>query len=189
VKQAVIQRLPSLREKRSEYEFHREYSQLHQQLVIERIASTSSIQNVSGSSKTLATSNSSSPDRVDLSQVAQLFKELGQLQSSNPAKFKQVLSDAASKLKEAAGQQTDSAQANFLTNLANQFQKASDSGDLSTLQPPGPPSGSHQPSQHNGAVQSATSTDSSSQLKELLELLKAFESGAGTSKISANTKT
>jgi hypothetical protein len=72
-------------------------------------------------------------DRVDFSQVAQLFKDLKQLETSNPAEFKQVAADAAAKLKAAAGQTTDTQQAAFLNSLADKFQTAASTGNLSAL--------------------------------------------------------
>lgn len=76
-----------------------------------------------------------STDRIDFSQAANLFKQLQQLQSSNPAELKQVLTDAVAKLKDAANQQTDPRAAQFFNNLADRFQKAADTGDLSSLHP------------------------------------------------------
>ena len=71
-----------------------------------------------------ASSGASSSDTIDFSQVGKLFQELKQLQTSDPSEFKQVLTDAATKLQAAAQQQTDPAQASFLNNLASRFQDA-----------------------------------------------------------------
>jgi hypothetical protein len=86
----------------------------------------------SGLSTTPPTSSS---DNIDFSQVASLFKQLRQLQQSNPTEFKQVLNDASSKLTVAAAQTTDPQQAAFLKDLAGKFQTASSTGDLSALTP------------------------------------------------------
>jgi hypothetical protein len=47
---------------------------------------------------TNTTSSTGSGDTVDFSRDSSLFSELQQLQSSNPAEFKQVLTDGAAKL-------------------------------------------------------------------------------------------
>jgi hypothetical protein len=67
-------------------------------------------------------------DSAHISGPAQLFGELQQLQSQNPAQFKQVVSDIATQLQNAA-KQTTGQQADFLTNLADKFQTASTTGD------------------------------------------------------------
>ena len=89
-----------------------------------------------GSGTTIQSNAVSSTDRLDLSKAADLFRDLQKLQTDNPAEFKQVLTDAAVKLQAAAQQQTDPAQASFLSSLSDRFQKAASSGDLSALKPP-----------------------------------------------------
>jgi hypothetical protein len=84
---------------------------------------------------TASTSLTASSDQVDVSQLSQLLKELRQLQQSNPTEFKQVLTDAAGKLKAAASQTTDTQQATFLNNLAQKFQTAANTGDPSAIMP------------------------------------------------------
>ena len=83
------------------------------------------------------TASSTSTDQIDFSQVAELFKELQQLQKSNPDELKQVLTEAAEKFKDAASQTTDTRDKQFLTNLSDRFQQAADTGDLSVLGPQG----------------------------------------------------
>jgi len=53
------------------------------------------LQSFNGSlaSTTSNTSSTTSPDQVNLSQVSTLFQQLQQLQTSNPAEFKKVLTD------------------------------------------------------------------------------------------------
>jgi len=107
---------------------------------IQALSSTSS-----SSSTAAATQSAASSDQVNFSQAADLFKQLQQLQTSNPTEFKQVLTDAATKLQTAATQQTDSQAASFLNNLASRFQTAANTGDLSALHPQSPSgtSGTH----------------------------------------------
>lgn len=103
----------------------------------------------SNSNDTTQTIAAQSQDKIDFSKVGDLFKQLQQLQSSAPAEFKQVLSDAAAKLKDAASQQTDPVAAKFLSGLADRFQKASDSGDLSALKSPTGSNGTYGPHGHH----------------------------------------
>ncbi len=90
-----------------------------------------------------------SADRVDFSKVGKVFSELEQLQKSDPEGLKQVLTDAVSKLKEAASEQTDPKAASFLSDLAGRFEKAADTGDLTALHPEAS-SGSSGPGGHHG---------------------------------------
>jgi len=71
---------------------------------------------------------------AQISKQGQLFSQLQQLQSSDPDKYKQLLTDAANKLSSAAQSATGGDQ-QFLSNLAAKFSKAAD-GDLSALEPP-----------------------------------------------------
>jgi len=135
--------------------------------LLSEIDSYLSTQQTSGNTSTTA-SNSTASDGVDFSQVAQLFKELQKLQSTDPAEFKKVLTDAAKKLKDAAGQQSDSKAAAFLTSLADKFQQAADTGDLSVLKPPASGSAYGPPPRSSNTT---TSTDSSNTQDLLAALL------------------
>lgn len=64
--------------------------------------------------------------------------ELAALQQSDPEKFKQVVGQIADQLSQAASSQTGAA-ANKLSELADKFKTAAESGDLSALQPPAHP--------------------------------------------------
>src|ERR1035437_2969545 len=145
--------------------------------LLNEISSITSTQRMSGSASTTSTSSTNSSDTVDFSEVAELFKELDHLKSSDPTKLKQVLSDAASKLKDAAGKATDSNQSNFLTDLSDKFQKAADTGDLSVLKPSSSSGRSYGP----GGSQISPSTDSSDYMQNLISnLVKKLGSGQGT---------
>lgn len=85
-------------------------------------------------------------DRAEISGPGKLFSELKQLAAQDPAKFKQVASDIATKLKAAAGNgnadstatSTSASSGNsFLNDLAAKFDAAAQSGDASGLQPNG----------------------------------------------------
>jgi len=87
-------------------------------------------------------------DSVQVSKTAEFFQQLRQLETQNPAEFKKELSDIASKLKNAAQQESDPSQSSFLNNLADRFQKVADTGDLSALKPPQASQGHHH---HHGS--------------------------------------
>src|SRR5260370_9777337 len=88
-------------------------------------------------------------DSVQVSKTAAFFQQLRQLESQNPAGFKKHLSDIAGKLKRAAQQESDPSQSSLLNNLADRFQKAADTGDLSALKPPQASQGHHH---HHGSA-------------------------------------
>jgi len=101
-------------------------------------SSPSDIQSVTSS--TSSATPVTSPDaangvNVDISRPGQLFSQLASLAQSNPADFKSVTADIAQKLKDAAGSATGS-QADFLNKIADRFQSASQSGNISDLAPP-----------------------------------------------------
>jgi hypothetical protein len=102
----------------------------------QQAASVSSLASTSGSSSVGGT-GSLTGDRANISGPGKLLGQLLALQSSDPAKFKQVAADIASALQIAAATQpTDTTANQFLTDLANQFQTVSTTGDLSALLPP-----------------------------------------------------
>ena len=74
---------------------------------------------------------------TSVSKQARFLNKLKQLQQSDPAKFKQVLTDVATALQAAAKTATGAQQQN-LTALAAKFTQAAN-GNLSALQPPQPP--------------------------------------------------
>jgi hypothetical protein len=134
------------------------------------------------STSTVASAPGVPQDRVDFSEIAQVMKDLSKLQSTDPARFKQVLSDAATQFQNAAGKETDPEKAKLLHDLANRFQQAADSGDLSALAPQQKTVHGHH-RHHHAAYQpppadSATSTDVQS---VLINALKSNTSTAGTS--------
>ena len=84
------------------------------------------------------TGNSGSGDAAttDISKGAQFASKLQQLKTSDPAKYKATLTEAASHLRDAAKSETGDA-GKFLNTLADKFDKAA-GGDDSALQPPDP---------------------------------------------------
>jgi hypothetical protein len=82
-----------------------------------------------------ASGTSGPASSVEISKPGQLFGKLQSLAESDPAKFKELMADAATKLKSAAENSTNSDQQKFLTDLASKFQKASETGDTSAIKP------------------------------------------------------
>lgn len=124
----------------------------------------------SSTSPASPTSTSGAAATATISTPGQLFGELQQLSQQNPSKFKAVAAQLASTFQNAASQATGP-QAQFLTQLANQFTQASQTG---TLQPPqgvqgsqgaGGAAGGHHHHHHHGGgggVSSLIGGDSSS---------------------------
>lgn len=113
-----------------------------------------------GSALTVSgSSGSTQAASVDISKPGELFSKLQKLKAQDPDKYKQVVSDLATKLKTAASSATGKDQ-EFLTKLADKFQDAANGGDL-TLGPPangtgnadGPKGAAAAYSQNNAAQQ------------------------------------
>ena len=107
-------------------------------------APLSPVQQVSSGTQSITSgsdSNTSSiglTDGTKISSQAQFLSQLQQLQTNDPDKFKQVVTDIANKLGQAAQQLGKSGEGKFLADLAAKFQSVADTGDLSPLQPPVP---------------------------------------------------
>jgi len=80
-------------------------------------------------------------DEKNFSKGAGMMQKLKDLQSSDPEKFKQVTQSISDKLSEAAKNSSDSKTSGMLSDMASKFSDASQSGSMSGLQPPTPPSG------------------------------------------------
>ena len=109
------------------------------------------------------TSGGSETDSVEgvskrVSKPAQLLSKLQQLQEQDPEKLKEVLAQIADALRSAAAAD-DSEESQFLTMLADKFDEAAKTGDLSVLQPPAPPNG---PPPESDSSDQANSSASSS---------------------------
>lgn len=94
-----------------------------------------SSQSGSASSSTQTSSTYSTSDSTSVSDPGKLFKELEQLSKTNPAEFKKIAASISKELTAAAKNSTDPGQAQFLTNMAAHFEKASQSGNFSDLFP------------------------------------------------------
>lgn len=101
-------------------------------------SSPSDIQGVTPSTSSttpVTSSDAANGVNVDISRPGQLFSQLSSLAQSNPDQFKSVTADIATKLKDAASSASGS-QADFLNKIADRFQAASQSGNVSDLAPP-----------------------------------------------------
>ena len=87
------------------------------------------------------------PGSVRVSPLAQLLSQLQQLQQVDPSKLKTMLSDIANQLR-ATAQQEGGSQGATLSNLADKFQQAAQTGSLSSLQP----TPHHHHHRHHGAA-------------------------------------
>jgi hypothetical protein len=135
-----------------------------------------------------------------ISKLGNLMKQLESLLQTDPDKFKEVTSQIASKLEDAAktaAEKGDSKSAEMLNELANKFQKASDTLTMPDLQPPsdsgkaggahhGPPPGpppTDSDSDSDSDPVSESSLDSSTRAADTVaakyqELLKLLEQSA-----------
>lgn len=132
---------------------------------LSKLNSASTVSSTSGTISSSSTSATTSSDSVDISKPGELYSKLQALQKSDPAKFKEVVSDIAQKLKTASESQTGN-EAKMTSDLAAKFQSVADGGDISQLKPPSPPSGQGAPNQTGisaYAQQSAMSSTDSSQ--------------------------
>ncbi|MFO0556026.1 MAG: hypothetical protein U0271_47045 [Polyangiaceae bacterium] len=104
------------------------------------IGGVGAVRSVAAVSSTTRSSNaaraSPSNDQADISGPAQMLSKLKSLQKSDPEKFKQVMAEVSDSLSKQAATVTDPNERKMLTDLAEKFWKAKDSGDLSGLEPP-----------------------------------------------------
>jgi hypothetical protein len=84
-------------------------------------------------SLSIAASGGSTSDGVDISEAAQFLWRLEELQKEDSAGFTKLTASAASQLLQAAQLTIDPVQASILSSLAQKFQDASRSGNLSPL--------------------------------------------------------
>ncbi len=117
---------------------------------------TSPLSNVSAISGSLAASDPSAvtgTDTTKLSKMGDLMSQLQGLESSDPAKAKQVLSQIATTLKAQSGSDPK------LASVAAKFDQAAQTGDLSVLQPN--KSGGHHGGHHHHGGGGAPPSDPS----------------------------
>jgi hypothetical protein len=79
------------------------------------------------------------PDSSEMSNPAEFFNKLKDLQESDPEKFEEVVSSIADKLEEASQDEDLTSASSMLSDLAAKFRDVANGGDISQLQPPEPP--------------------------------------------------
>src|ERR1700759_1604677 len=84
---------------------------------------------------TVDTTDDSTSSTVSLSKPAELFKQLSDLQQSDPAAFKQAASQIADQFKQEAAS-AQGPESEGLNRLADAFTQAAQNGNLSSLQRP-----------------------------------------------------
>jgi len=103
------------------------------------VSSTSAARNVNSTTDNPATTevgeSTSGSDKTKLSKLGELMSKLQDLEGSDPAKAKQVLTSIASALTEKANSSDNSDP--HLQELADKFTEAAKTGDLSALKPTG----------------------------------------------------
>jgi len=109
---------------------------------ISSIAPTSS---VSATDPTAQVTGTDSATSTQLSPMGELMSRLQSLASSDPAKAKTVLASVAGDLKSKAADSNDP----HLAAVADKFSQASQTGDLSVLQPPQGAQGQHHHGGHH----------------------------------------
>lgn len=114
--------------------------------------SVTSAQGVDRTESSLASGTPPASDRGEMSKMGELLGKLSELASSDPEKFRSVTADTAAKLRELAQNATGKDQ-EMLSELADKFEEASETGSLPSRgrpgsaggppphAPPGPPPG------------------------------------------------
>lgn len=132
---------------------------------ISAVSSTSSITELTSLQSASVADPTMQPEAdPQVSERSKLLQELNDLQKSDPAKFKQVTEEISQKLRDAANS-TSGSQATSLNKLADKFAQASQSGDMSALQPTGAHGGhgGHHHVHKYAAQQQGTDTSTSQQ--------------------------
>jgi len=130
--------------------------------------------------KTDAPSSVQQPDKARLSPFTQVMSALQELQQSDPTKYKQVTQQIAANLQSAAQtaqSEGNTTAANKLNQLASDFSKASESGQLPNIQNlAGAIHDHHHHHRHIAAAPGdSSSTDGNSTLSQFLSALQARE--------------
>jgi hypothetical protein len=110
-------------------------------------------------------------DTVSLSGQGQFLGSLQALKASDPQKFKEVLTQAATQLEAAAQQEGNTPRGQALANLAKKFQDVAGGGDIAQLKP----------TTYTNRVQRAYGSHQADGVQELFNFLgQGVASSAGT---------
>ena len=115
------------------------------------LSTTARSSNTQTQSVTSLDSDEVSLNNSSMAKGMAFFQKMEELQSTDPAKFKEIMSDLASKLKAAAEEATDPKQKEFLTKMSEDFATSAETGKMPEkpahghghggAPPPPPPSG------------------------------------------------
>ena len=145
------------------------------------------LESLTGGNKTAAATIAASPadpnGTAELSQAGQFFSKLESLAQTDPTQFKQLTAQISSELSAAAQQATGPAQ-QFLQNLANNFQTASQTGNTASLQPaqqaatPAHAAGGHHHHHGGGGGRYSSSEQQTTDPNDLLSALSTSTSAS-----------
>jgi hypothetical protein len=131
---------------------------------------------------------------TSISTPGQFFSEMQQLSQSNPTEFKTVAADVAKTFQTAASQ-ASGPQAQLLTNLANQFTQAAQTGSLQAPQgaqsgsqaAQGSRAGTHHHHHHGGGGSITQSSSVQQAFQSAMSSLEQATGGTPTSGSSSST--
>ena len=139
---------------------------------LDALQKTGGIANLSTSSGNSQTSGiTGGSDSAEISLSGQMLSKLQELKAKDPAKFTQVLSDIASKLQALSQQGGQSQNSQSLAKLADRFQTAAKTGNLSALQPHGHRSRGHHHAPGAAGAYGQTSAQGPQALEQTLTTL------------------
>lgn len=111
-------------------------------------------------------------DSTNMSKISSLLSKLETLQSEDPDKFNEIVSNIADELEAAAAEEDSEFSSKMLSDLASKFRSAAESGDLSSLMPPEPPP----PPPSGQATQNGTAQYAEENTDEITKLLSGQQS-------------
>ncbi|HUJ60721.1 MAG TPA: hypothetical protein VLX92_19600 [Kofleriaceae bacterium] len=159
-------------------------------MTISSITSTSPLSSIAATTGTAAAPAAPPPAAgTQLSAFGSFMSKLQSLEQTDPAKAKTVLATIAQKLG-AKAQQVGGAQGQKLQALADKFNQAAQTGDLSALKPPasGQPGGGHH--HHGGGGHHKASYEAGQQNGEsVIDIMTSTLDGATSSSKSTSTST
>ena len=121
-------------------------------------------------------------DHARVSKMGEFMKQLETLRTTDPAQFKEVTAAIGNSLSELAKSQSSDAAA-MLSDLANKFTQASNTGEISALKPSGPPPNNGAPrGAHAYAKQSDASAKSmAAMISKIDSIVSSALTGASSS--------
>jgi len=152
-------------------------------MTVSGVSSASSIYRVdlSSVSQNATAVPADDPAPTNVSPMGDMMSKLQQLSQSDPSKFKQVMAEIADKLK-AVANDSSGQRADFLGKLADKFQQAGQSGDMSAFKPPQGSESAHH--RHGHHAHAAASADAAQQGRPSDSLAQIIESALQSASVS-----